>query len=839
MNSEMERAHPFLFRSDDGLDRIVRGGYEARLLAEGRSVDVIWQHIPEKITFYLDSAQEWPGFEVIYLLEGTLRYVDADPPVRLTPGDYIARHLVSERIYFETETEVRLLSVSSPPAFASMREETEEFHEIARRVEADEYLDGHSRRLERMAAMTGEKLGLSGEQMGHLSYAAFFHDIGKAKVPREILKKPGRLTEAEWETMKQHSRWGREMLAESDLPPEVAEIVEQIHERVDGGGYPRGLAGDEIRLEAKIIAVVDAYDAMTTDRPYRGALAPEGARQRLVENAGSQFDERVVNAFLEVLEEDAAFAERQRSSQYGEELARLRQREAFVRIGEEILAGKDLEEILHHIVTAITRHAPFRRAALALYDRAISPQSVDEVHIVQVACAGLTAEEEERLRGNPLPPEERKAIFHDDYRLSRCYYIPHDRAPWGDRPGLVKGQVAPHEGGDWHPDDFLFIPLWVEEGRLVGLISVDEPTDGRRPTPESLEPVEMFANLAALAIEQARHLRQLDEFQRRLRGIYRLSEYLSRLDDLDTLMDRAVEIIRENFDYDHVDLLLAEGDKLAVRSFDTKLPPEEMLWENFERLGMGRGITGWVARHRRPAFAGDVRRDPRYISGHPAIRSELAVPVLDEDELLGVLNIESVRPHAFTRDDRELLGELARQLGVAIRSVSRRCELQELATHDPLTGAYNRHYFSELVKGEQARLRRAGGPISLLLIDFEDFYEVNDRFGHLEGDRVLKEAAALFQGSVRAVDSVIRYGGDEFLIVMPGTSRTEAERAAQQLRRRVEEEDFGLSYPIAIRTGVATWDPQCGKNFEEILDEADTWMYRRRGRRKKARRRRE
>jgi len=142
---------------------------------------------------------------------------------------------------------------------------------------------------------------------------ALLHDVGKIGVPDFILHKPGPLTPEEWDDMKRHPNIGHDMLKEISFLSGAASIVHCHHERFDGKGYPRGLAGDEIPLGARIFTIADAFDAMTSDRPYRKALPPEMAREEVVRHSGTQFDPQVVQAFLLVydeLEKDARTAER-------------------------------------------------------------------------------------------------------------------------------------------------------------------------------------------------------------------------------------------------------------------------------------------------------------------------------------------------------------------------------------------------------------------------------------------------------------------------------------------------------------------------------------------------
>jgi two-component system cell cycle response regulator len=144
----------------------------------------------------------------------------------------------------------------------------------------------------------GRELGLSDEEMTPLLQAAALHDVGKVAIPDAILDKPGPLDETEWEFMRTHTLIGERILAEAPALAEAAKIVRASHERYDGNGYPDALARDEIPLAARIVAVCDSYDAMTSNRPYRTAMSTELALSELHNGAGTQFDPRVVNAFV-------------------------------------------------------------------------------------------------------------------------------------------------------------------------------------------------------------------------------------------------------------------------------------------------------------------------------------------------------------------------------------------------------------------------------------------------------------------------------------------------------------------------------------------------------------
>ncbi|HEX4983912.1 MAG TPA: HD-GYP domain-containing protein, partial [Ilumatobacteraceae bacterium] len=165
----------------------------------------------------------------------------------------------------------------------------------------DRLTRGHSERVRAYTHMVGSELNISGAALDHLRWSALLHDIGKLLVSAEILNKPGKLTDTEFDVVKQHPEFGRELVAPLvGWLGDAARAVWEHHERWDGRGYPRGLSGSEISLAGRIVAVTDAFDVMTSARSYKEPISPAAARAELARCAGSQFDETIVRAFLNV-----------------------------------------------------------------------------------------------------------------------------------------------------------------------------------------------------------------------------------------------------------------------------------------------------------------------------------------------------------------------------------------------------------------------------------------------------------------------------------------------------------------------------------------------------------
>ncbi|MFA6001173.1 MAG: HD domain-containing phosphohydrolase, partial [Thermoleophilia bacterium] len=176
---------------------------------------------------------------------------------------------------------------------------------LAEAIDAkDSYTRGHSDRVADYAEALARRLDLEEEMLNAVRCAGYLHDTGKIGIPDAILLKPGKLTDDEYRQIKTHPILSHKIIEPVDFPYDVKPLVRHHHERIDGSGYPDGLVGDKIPLGARIIGVADAYEAMTSDRPYRKALSRATAMEELKRCAGTQFDVELVDTFIEVLTED-------------------------------------------------------------------------------------------------------------------------------------------------------------------------------------------------------------------------------------------------------------------------------------------------------------------------------------------------------------------------------------------------------------------------------------------------------------------------------------------------------------------------------------------------------
>ena len=286
-------------KASDDLDTFTSNEGKARLLTNSLGVEVIELTLKEGGSVFLESSTSSRRLaETYYVVSGLLQCKLEDETLELGPGDCLTLEGLQNRALLTASEPAKLLCVTAQPVFDQADAFTSELMQLAVEVEQkDGYTADHCRRLQKLSRATAEVLELSSNQLYRLMYGSYLHDLGKVKIPVEILQKPSTLTPEEWDIVKRHPIDGRALLHGTQLE-EAGVILEQHHERFDGSGYPYGLSGEQVLTESYIVAVADTYDAMTTDRPYRKALSKEVAFAELKKYAGIHYPEEVVEAFL-------------------------------------------------------------------------------------------------------------------------------------------------------------------------------------------------------------------------------------------------------------------------------------------------------------------------------------------------------------------------------------------------------------------------------------------------------------------------------------------------------------------------------------------------------------
>ena len=538
----------------------------------------------------------------------------------------------------------------------------------------DQTAQSHIRRVQVYATSIARGLGMSDTEIQGVKTAALLHDIGKLAVPEHILSKPGPLTQEEFQKIRVHPQVGAEIISAVPFPYPVAPLILSHHERWDGKGYPQGLKGEEIPLGARILSVVDYYDALTSDRPYHKAMAPEAAMALLQQEAGRALDPQVVQMFVKMAPEMEAAAET--------------------------------------IETATPRRL------------SLEPQNERGVPAVGFS-----------------PETNKTSTVFEDIALA-------------------------------HREIYALYEIAQTMGTSLGV-----------------------ADTMAL-----------------------ISSKLSNLVPFSAcalfLFDEEADSLRCRF------ATGVEADAIGTMS-----------------VRAGQGLAGWVARNRRPLV--NARPSAEFeaagLAKSTALQSALVAPLVFSDRFIGTLAVYSTQADFYTDDHRRLLDRVSEQASAVIHNSIVFEQTQEDSLTDPLTGLPNTRFMFMHLTRELARAERLKAEVALLVMDLDNFKEINDSHGHHVGDRALREVATVLRSGIRPYDICVRYAGDEFIVVLSGCGADEAERKRVELQRTVDEVLFearpGRRLPLAISVGAAIY-PQDGDSYESLLATADSRMYRDKQRRK-------
>ena len=364
------------------------------------------------------------------------------------------------------------------------------------------------------------------------------------------------------------------------------------------------------------------------------------------------------------------------------------------------------------------------------------------------------------------------------------------------------------------------VPIHFSDGAL-GVLAVADFDREKAINQEQFELMQVLADEATGAIESARlfqkerrragHLTLLNELTQKAASVLNPKELLSNI----------CGEVRSAFDRDFARIEVVDPQK-------SELIVEAEAGYGGELLGsrthFGDGLSGAAAISREPVLANSVLRDLRYVPLRPGVRSALSLPLRYRQDLLGVLSLESLREHSFSQQDVLTLQSLADQLALALHNARAYQLALDQAITDGLTGLKTHRFFREALEGEWRRSARSGRPFSVIMMDLDRFKQVNDKGGHLEGDRVLAAVATLLDARSRQSNVVARYGGDEFAILMPETTTEQAEVLAERLRSVLQADHFLHSHHVTASIGVASF-PNHGPTPDDVLSVADSGMY--------------
>ena len=584
------------------------------------------------------------------------------PYIVLAPISIIATYLIyrSARTRLQSKT-------NEVEALSKLHLATAEA--LATAIDAkDQTTHCHVRRVQIYAAGMGEVFGLSPDEIAALKAGALLHDIGKLAVPPHILNKPGPLTPAEFEKMKIHTVVGAQILGRVDFPYPVIPIVRHHHEQWDGRGYPDKLRGEQIPITARIISVVDCFDSIREDRPFRRGMTLDEAQALLLRGSGIHFDPVVVEQFIKNLPRFDAEIERlglqHQTSNYSTEppiqlstvdMAQTRERGSFI---------------------AYDQIKKAHREVYALYEIARTfGTSLNVEHTLEILVDKV---------GHVVPFDTCVVYFYDD----------------------TKGYAT------------------------------------------------------------ARH------------------------------------VVGKN------------AQKLAERC-----------------IALGEGVTGFALANRSPVNQLHPSLDFTDINPEAGLkyRSMASLPLFKDDVLLGALSVYSTDLEQYSDDHMRLLETVTRLASDALGNAMQHAEAESNALTDPLTGLPNARYLALRFEEEAARARRTDRSFQVVMLDLDEFKNVNDTYGHKAGDKMLREVAHLIQGQLREYDFLARYGGDEFVALVQEVVGAQVEELCARIENAVSKFSLAVgknrSARVGISVGTATFGIE-GETLDQLVIAADDAMYR-------------
>ena len=362
------------------------------------------------------------------------------------------------------------------------------------------------------------------------------------------------------------------------------------------------------------------------------------------------------------------------------------------------------------------------------------------------------------------------------------------------------------------------IPM-MARGKLIGILYVNSTTP-RNFSKSDIDYITMLSNQAAIAIDNTQLYKKLSREAKEMTLLYEVSQSFISTLDFNKLLNNILKRLKELFGYLNLAVFLVDEEKQELYLHSYINYPIDI---KKIKIKIGEtGITGHVAQTKKMYYAPDVSKDPYYIKGVEEAKSEICLPLMMGNRLVGVIDIESPELDGFTEEDIRLLSSMSAQISIALENARLYEEAKKLSLTDPLTEMPNRRSFELFIDAELKRSKRYHRPFSLLMIDFDNFKNYNDKFGHPAGDRILVRFSRLMKETIRDVDFLGRYGGDEFIAVLPETDATFAFEVAERMRKKIEEQEIEPNVTLSI--GIASF-PQDAIDEKELILLADQACY--------------
>ena len=339
---------------------------------------------------------------------------------------------------------------------------------------------------------------------------------------------------------------------------------------------------------------------------------------------------------------------------------------------------------------------------------------------------------------------------------------------------------------------------------------------------ETIKLLTLFSTQASIALQNARLYQLERQRARQLEAINTIAQQSTAVMDLEELLARVCCVIQKAFDVSHVSLLLREETDLVMRAHHGTLTP---CIAPSDRFPAAREPWSSVIATSGTVIEKDLSSTPDHERLFKESASRMSIPLISFGQTLGVLTLHSAQSNAFRDSELQSLESVADICANSIQNAHYVDRVKQLAYLDGLTGIFNRRFFELRIMEEIERARRYGTGMAVIMADIDQFKRLNDEFGHLLGDEVLRQVSSLFHQQLRKIDVVCRYGGEEFAILLTQTTAKPSVTIAEKLRRLVEGFQFpGVPRTVTISAGVAAF-PTHGKTRDELIRAADNSLY--------------
>lgn len=462
---------------------------------------------------------------------------------------------------------------------------------------------------------------------------------------------------------------------------------------------------------------------------------------------------------------------------------------------QAVLSTFDLDEVLNRMLTILRDYFHLRSGAILLLDRETMTLSVRAGFNLGSRLPDLSA--------IPLG----KGITGTAAKVKRPVYAPDVRKD----PRYIPGDAGTRSE--------VAVPLIVQD-QVVGVLNCQSDHLAAFDN-ETVDLLTLFAANAAIALQNAELYARERRRAAQLEAINTIAKQTTAVLELPELLETLCSLIPQSFPVDHLAMYLFDSDdRLLLRREKGTLGCR--LHEG-DPLPLQPGYMETAFNNGPAVVTAGLREKIGFCED---ARSEVWLPLVSFGQKIGLLICSSAEKDAFRNSDVQSLESMADIIAKTIQNASYIEKIRAIANRDGLTGVFNRRYFETKFPDKLAEAARYGGGLSLLMIDIDRFKSINDAFGHLLGDEVLKQVSALLQQHLRKVDLLCRYGGEELVIIAPATTGQNALKLGDKLRNVVAEHPFpGIPRPVTISIGVSEF-PTHGCTRDDLVRTADAALYR-------------